>query len=120
MKRFLTNILIFSIPIFIFILSIIYSDFSEKKIAETLHNHVYEELNNYAWVSKAKKVSGFILGASTLRYGLSSHLLSNTDSIWINFSMDARDPIISFFLLEKYYKIQKPKIKKLKPISLNF
>lgn len=65
-------------------------------------------VNSYAWVGKINNCKGFILGSSTLRYGLSSKELSNNDSIWINFSMDARDPIEMYLLLEKYYSILKP------------
>ena len=112
MRKFLLYLLInyLAIPI-IGILILIISLFNETKVSESAISAAYaREVNGYGWVTKLDKVTGFILGSSTLKYGISAKNLSLKDSVWINFSMDARDPVVSYYLLEKYYPLKKPDI----------
>lgn len=67
------------------------------------------ETSSYDWVNKVGPAAGFLLGSSTMRYGVSSAALRSGDSVWINFAMDARDPVVSYLLLEKYWPVKKPR-----------
>lgn len=74
-----------------------------------LTNAYKNELDSYRWVNKVDSVQGFIMGSSSLRYGVSASMLQQEGKQWINFAMDARDPIVIYLLLKKYYPIKKPK-----------
>jgi hypothetical protein len=70
-----------------------------------------DQTQNYTWTAEIDSIDGIILGSSTLRYGLSSTLLKSKEyAQWINFSMDARDPIVNYILLREYCNKIKPKI----------
>jgi len=75
-----------------------------------LENAYRNEITSYNWVNTLDSVNGFILGASTLRYGLSASRLKTNDSLWVNFSMDARDPLVCYLLLKQYYASKKPSV----------
>jgi hypothetical protein len=111
MKKFAKYLLLsyFPLPLPIVILS--FSIFIKTAPSRPLISLAYApEVNGYGWVTKLQKVKGFILGSSTLQLGLSAGALAQNDSIWINFSMQARDPVESFLLLEKYYPMKRPNI----------
>lgn len=78
-----------------------------KKLVDA-HN---DQIQSYQWTAEVDSIDGIILGSSTLRYGLSSNLLKSKEyAQWVNFSMDARDPIVNFILLKEYCSTIKPKI----------
>lgn len=80
---------------------------SYEKLVEA-HN---DQIQSYQWTAEVDSIDGIILGSSTLRYGLSSNLLKSKEyGQWVNFSMDARDPIVNFILLKEYCNKIKPKI----------
>jgi hypothetical protein len=82
-----------------------------KLTEEKLFEAHEDQINNYAWTDKMDSIDGIILGSSTLRYGLSSTLLKSKEyPQWVNFSMDARDPIVDYILLKNYCNKIKPKI----------
>ncbi|MDP1844478.1 MAG: hypothetical protein Q8K64_13755 [Sediminibacterium sp.] len=112
MKKFIKYVIknYFAIPL-IGLIILIFTFFSKTKLSESDLSHAYAtEINSYGWVTNVDKIAGFILGSSTLRYGISANRLSKNDSVWINFSMDARDPVVLYYLLKKYYTLKKPKI----------
>ncbi len=85
---------------------------SSKKymLSESQLEKSYEEdLNNFAWIHKIPQAEGYIFGSSSLRYGLSASALSDSNSQWLNLSKDARDPIVFYLLLKKYYPYKHPK-----------
>lgn len=80
---------------------------TEEKLVE-VHQ---DQIQNYKWTAAMDSIDGIILGSSTLLYGVSSTLLKSTEySQWVNFSMDARDPIVDYILLKEYCSKIKPKI----------
>ena len=76
---------------------------------EALQNAYATSIAEYMWVSHTGPAKGFLLGSSTIRYGVSCSLLHSDDSLWYNFAMDARDPIVSYLVLEKYWPLKQPK-----------
>jgi hypothetical protein len=99
---FFLLILIFAAPFFLK-----FNNTSEKE----LHFAYYSEIEAYKWTKRINKIDGLILGSSTLRYGLSCDLLqSDQYRQWVNLSMDARDPVVFYLLLNRYLKELKPKI----------
>ena len=75
-----------------------------------IENDYRDEIDSYGWLSKLNKIHGFILGSSSLRYGLSATTLAKNDEVWVNLSMDARDPAVFYQLLKKYAPEKKPSI----------
>ena len=110
MKQFFKYILInfLAIPIIGIIVVAISVAIKTSPTEANLSMAYAKEVNGYGWVTKVKNVKGFVFGSSSLRYGVSSNTLAGNDSTWINFSMDARDPIVFYNLLIKYYPISKP------------
>lgn len=99
----------FAIIILVFGITIFYPRMviSYEKLVEA-HN---DQIQSYQWTAEVDSIDGIILGSSTLRYGLSSNLLKSKEyAQWVNFSMDARDPIVNFILLKEYCSKIKPKI----------
>ncbi len=76
---------------------------------QALQNAYATSIDEYAWVSRTGPAQGFLLGSSTIRYGVSCSLLRSDDSLWYNFAMDARDPIVSYLVLEKYWPLKQPR-----------
>jgi hypothetical protein len=84
---------------------------SEKVSEDKLIIAYKDQIQSYKWTAEVDSIDGIILGSSTLRYGLSSNLLKSKEyAQWVNFSMDARDPIVNYILLKEYYSKIKPKI----------
>ena len=83
-----------------------------SKTVEEEYRRAYSlEIEDYAWMKKINKIDGLVLGSSTLRYGLSCSLLeSEVYKQWVNLSMDARDPVVFYLLLNRYLKELKPQI----------
>ena len=77
---------------------------------DVLARAYHDQINACSWVTRVDSIEGFILGSSGLKYGLSCNDLRTNDSVWVNFSQDARDPIALDILLEKYYTQKKPKV----------
>lgn len=111
-KKYLIRTILpsFAIIVLISVITIFYPgtiNLSEDKLVEE-HK---DQIQNYTWTSDLDSIDGIILGSSTLRYGLSSALLKSKEyAQWINFSMDARDPIVNYILLKEYCSKINPKI----------
>ncbi len=109
------NLLIFVIknyliPVIMVLVIVVIVASRKYNITETdLESAYAEELNSYSWIQKVDTVQGYIFGSSSLRYGVSSKLLDDSNGHWLNLSKDARDPIVFYLLLQKYYNFKKPK-----------
>lgn len=77
---------------------------------EQVENDYHEEINSYSWLGKVPNIHGFILGSSSLRYGVSATDLAKSGEVWVNLSMDARDPAVFYQLLQKYAPQKNPSI----------
>ena len=107
MKHFLKKIFVFTflllIPFFLLEFSIETSRDSFFK-ESSLEKNYKNDANGYAWINKLNnKPINIVSGSSTVRYGLSCKQLNelNQDSsVYINFAMDARDPIQTYFILK--------------------
>lgn len=75
-----------------------------------LRNRYTSEIEKYSWLSKLSHIDGFILGSSSLHYGVSCKELSRDNETWVNLSNDARDPVMYYLLLERWAIERKPKI----------
>jgi hypothetical protein len=107
MKKFLVHFFYFSLVPFLLILLfevvICFSHdeiFSEKKLEQQFS----QEIADYEWVKTLKADSVILLaGSSSVRYSLSCSKLNelNQDrSDYINIAMDARDPIVTYFIIK--------------------
>ncbi len=106
MGKFVRKFLLYASP---FLVLLVFVVFYRTKADERELQAAYSgELSSYAWASNCGPVHGIILGSSTLRYGLSSNGISDPGKQWINFSYDARDPVVMYLLLKSYYPVLKP------------
>ena len=81
------------------------------KLSDSMLRYSYKPDLEYAgWVDHYDSVYGVILGSSTLRYGLSCSEIKKNNETWVNLSMDARDPVEFYLLLEKLFTNHKPKV----------
>lgn len=108
MRRFLYRCLFFCLPLLLTLLALELlignqnaKFFSEKKMASVFQNSG----RAYEWVNKIRHPRKiFLLGSSSVKYGLSSGQLNqlSQDSLsFINLAADARDPIETFFILQQ-------------------
>ena len=111
MKQFGQFILVtYLLPMILLAAVVLPIVFKKYSISDAqLKNAYANEVGAYSWVMHTGPTEGIILGSSTLRYGLSTTLLKHCDSNWVNLSMDARDPVSLYFLLEKYLPLLHPK-----------
>ena len=83
----------------------------QVKIPGNMLQHVYTgDIDNTNWVDHFDSVYGVILGSSTLKYGVSCNEIKRNNETWVNLSMDARDPVMFYFILERLFAHQKPKV----------
>jgi hypothetical protein len=111
MKKLLSFILKnYLIPIIITFISVFIISSKKYVINESRLEEAYtEDIYYYQWIKDVDSVQGFIFGSSSLRYGLSSNMLSDSNGRWLNLSKDARDPVVFYLLLKKYFPLKKPK-----------
>lgn len=108
-KLFLHITITYLAPISLVVLSCIFTTTRHPQLpSQALAAAYTPELEAYSWVAHTAATQGFVLGSSTMRYGVSCAILSNGQDAYINFAMDARDPVVSYMLLQRYWPLKKP------------
>lgn len=107
MKYFLTKLFFFFLIPFIILLFLEFSIFLFRNniLNENNMENIYDGIgNDYKWIENISGTKSLLLGSSSVRYGIGARQLtelSNDDNTYLNFAMDARDPIQTYFLLKE-------------------
>jgi hypothetical protein len=107
MKRFVRLVLLYSSP---FLAGLLIVFLHSTTVNEQKLTGAYAgEISSYSWATQCGPIEGLVLGSSSLRYGLSATGISDSSHKWLNFSYDARDPVVMYLLLKNYYPVLRPK-----------
>lgn len=108
MRKFLYRLLVFSLlPLLSLLVLELWIHTKHKQLfqEEKLEQAFRQKANAYQWVNSVKNPKKiFLLGSSSIKYGLSCRELNRlaADSLsFINLAADARDPVETYFILKQ-------------------